>query len=126
MKEDYVFVYGTLRRGVGHPMSEVMERFAQEVGAARVAGRIYELGGFPGLVAGEEGDWVVGEVFRVLNAGELWPRLDAYEGVAQGLYAREKMPVRGLAGVKEAWVYLYLKSTDEASWVRGGDYLASE
>ena len=47
----HLFVYGTLRRGSGHPMSRFLAARARLLAGARVPGRLYDLGGFPGLTA---------------------------------------------------------------------------
>lgn len=86
-----LFVYGTLKRdGVNH------RQLAGEifVGEARtVAGyRLFALDGYPGLVplAGDR-DGVAGEVWSVKP--EALARLDRFEGVDEGLYRREPVPL---------------------------------
>lgn len=72
-----VFVYGTLRRGGCNDITRQQPppRF---VGAAQVAGVLYDLGAYPGMVLGGDG-WVVGEVYAIEPALETV--LDAIEGV---------------------------------------------
>ncbi len=70
------------------------------VGTFRIAGALYDINGaFPALVLDGSGE-VEGEVWRC-PAGVL-PRLDRYEGVAAGLYAR----VRVRAGEHDCWTYV--------------------
>jgi len=118
-----LFVYGTLREGAGHPMFGVLSCHAELVGAAKVAGRIYEVRGFPGLVVGEEGEMVVGEVYKVLTPEVVWKELDAYEGVAEGFYTRELFKVIECEGVDEAWVYVFARSVEGLNLIESGDYL---
>lgn len=82
----HLFVYGTLKRGCCNHAQLAGQQF---VGEARTkpGHRLHDLGGYPGLVAaaGETGG-VEGEVWSV-DARAL-VRLDAFEGVAEGLYRR--------------------------------------
>lgn len=81
-----LFVYGTLKRGCSNHHHLAGQTF---VGAARtVAGfRLYDLGGYPGIaVVAEDCAGVVGEIWSV-DATAL-ARLDAFEGVHEGLYRR--------------------------------------
>lgn len=86
-----VFVYGTLKRGGSNHRWMDGQRY---LGPARtVAGHtLYSLGDYPGLVA-DPAD-------RAGVEGELWAvdaaalaRLDAFEGVPEGLYARVPLPL---------------------------------
>ena len=59
-----LFVYGTLRRQSPHPMARYLARHARYVGTARVAGRLYDLGPYPGMLpAAEADDFVHGDLF---------------------------------------------------------------
>lgn len=54
--------------------------------------RLFDVGGYPGLVAvSDDLDGVLGEVWSV-DAAAL-ERLDRFEGVADGLYRREIIPL---------------------------------
>ena len=89
--ETLLFVYGTLKRG-----GRNHDRLAEQtyVGAARTGPGfiLYSLGDYPGLVA-EPADrgGVAGEVWSV-TASSL-AQLDAFEGVGEGLYRRERIPL---------------------------------
>lgn len=107
-----VFVYGTLKhRGSNHAQI-ADQRF---LGHARLAPgfTLYSLDEYPGLIA-DSAD-------RTGVSGELWAvdaaalaRLDAFEGVEEGLYARVPAPLSawpyGLSPAEAgaAWMYLYL------------------
>ena len=45
-----LFVYGTLRDDPAHDMFHVLAANAELIGEATVAGRLYDLGEYPGLV----------------------------------------------------------------------------
>ena len=48
----------------------------------------------------------MGRVARPIDTGELFRRLDAYEGVEEGLYRRVAVTTQG---GREAWVYVYAR-----------------
>ncbi len=94
---EYLFVYGTLRTG-GEAAGMLCG--CEFLGTARTTGAIYDVNGeYPALVLDGSGS-VEGEVWRC-PAGVL-RRLDHFEQVAAGLYAR----VRVQAGEHECWTYI--------------------
>src|SRR5689334_7669355 len=86
-----VFVYGTLKRGGSNHPYLAGQSFVGE--ARTVPGfRLYELSGFPGMIAmPSDREGVAGEVWSV-DAAAL-EQLDALEGVDEGLYRREPVPL---------------------------------
>ncbi len=103
----FLFVYGTLMRGCKSELGrQQRKRLSMEsiyVGPACVEGRLYDLGGYPGLKLNLEisteaepgsdvsrrawkvgGNIVGGELVRLLNERISFPWLDAYEGVYLG------------------------------------------
>ncbi|MGB3801726.1 MAG: gamma-glutamylcyclotransferase family protein, partial [Lewinella sp.] len=60
---NYLFVYGTLRSDIPSSMSKFLRRRATLVGKATVAGRLVDLGGYPGFLAGE--GKAKGELYRL-------------------------------------------------------------
>lgn len=102
-----LFVYGTLQNA---RQREQVLRGAptRVVGRGSVAGALYDLGEYPGLVAGDAR--VPGLVIELPDDAAL-ALLDDYEGVGEGLYARHRMSVGLDAGGRiDAWVYVYLRS----------------
>lgn len=112
-----LFVYGTLRDG--HPNSA---RFGLSGNCdvtrnVRLNGfQIFDVSWFPGIQQGE--GHVIGDVFTVPD--ELWPALDAYEGVPS-LYRRESVTIGAIEGVQ---VYVYNGSVKADSVIADGDWLA--
>lgn len=87
-----LFVYGTLKRGCCNHAHLAGQMF---VGVARTPPgyRLYDLGGYPGIAPRlDDRDGVVGEVWSVND--DALRRLDAFEGVHDGLYRRETFPLR--------------------------------
>jgi gamma-glutamylaminecyclotransferase len=103
-----LFLYGTLRRGgVSHHLL-AGQRF---LGPARTRAefRLYELDGYPGMAAAAaEGRSIEGEVWEV--DPECLARLDRWEGVDEGLYAREAVPLLEGPPGGPAEAYLYRRS----------------
>jgi gamma-glutamylaminecyclotransferase len=86
-----LFVYGTLKRGCSNHRYLADQEF---LGLARTPPgyRLYDLGGYPGIVAqADDPNGVVGEVWAVTD--EALQRLDRFEGVHEGLYRREPLPL---------------------------------
>lgn len=86
-----LFVYGTLKRGCCNHHHLAGQTF---VGRARTQPgfTLYDLGGYPGIVADSaDPAGVSGEVWSV--APGALAALDAFEGIHEGLYRRERLPL---------------------------------
>jgi gamma-glutamylaminecyclotransferase len=82
-----LFVYGTLKRGGRNHAWMLGQEYLGEARSAPGA-TLYSLGEYPGLVADPaDREGVRGEVWAVDPAA--LARLDDFEGVLEGLYARE-------------------------------------
>ena len=115
-------MYGTLRRGFDNRYARLLDRSAEYLGTARMEGRLYNLGRYPGirLKTGLE-DWVSGEVFQLRNPAATLPVLDLYEGPEFA---------RALAGAllangerRQCWVYEYTLPVGEERRIVSGDFL---
>ena len=99
-----LFVYGTLRLGGSNDIRRYGSG-SRLVGPARVRGRLYDLGDYPGLVLGGPA-WVMGELHWVSPAIE--PALDELEEVwpqRSGLYRRTRALVFAGNESRSALVY---------------------
>ena len=85
----FLFVYGTLRRSymlLPHQLRRmrpphVLDTHGEWVGTGVLRGhQLWDVGTYPGVVKGEAGDPVIGDVFRVPDS--YWEGLDRYEGIA--------------------------------------------
>jgi gamma-glutamylcyclotransferase (GGCT)/AIG2-like uncharacterized protein YtfP len=127
----HLFVYGTLLSGARHPMGERLRREARLLGEASVAGRLYSLGQYPGLVedAAAEGCVVHGEVYALDNPAAALTWLDAYEGIhpdSPPEYERVERKVQLVCGATlGAWVYLYCGRLGLQGPIPGGRWLAA-
>jgi gamma-glutamylcyclotransferase (GGCT)/AIG2-like uncharacterized protein YtfP len=125
---NYLFVYGTLRRRSLHPMARRLAETARHVGAARIAGRLYDLGRFPGLKPPRTPeDWVQGDVYALgENADETLRVMDAYENAESPPptpYERACATVMLADGSDLlAWVYWYGGTVHEDQHIPSGSY----
>jgi len=117
-----LFVYGSLLQTLGlhHNLAG-----AHLLGPALTAGRLYDLGAFPGLTPGD--DPVVGELYAIDDA--TLESLDHIEGFSPSspetsFYRRERLPVTRLGdgAVREAWTYFYNQSVRGRPRVPHGDW----
>jgi gamma-glutamylcyclotransferase (GGCT)/AIG2-like uncharacterized protein YtfP len=108
----YLFVYGTLRRGCDNQYARLLAEQGRFVSVARVPGRIYDLGSYPGAAPSDQPDeWIHGEVFSLDDA--LLTALDEYEGAE---FKRAMVPAIG------CWIYWYVGS-DTGRAIASGDWL---
>lgn len=108
-----LFVYGTLKRGGAN---HAMMRDQRYLGPARTAPghTLYSLGEYPGMVADQaDANGVDGELWMV--SPEAQARLDTFEGVHEGLYARKPVALAtwpdqlATKTAPQAKTYLYLR-----------------
>lgn len=107
-------VYGTLRPGGRAYGAFDLAQRTRHLGPCRIAGRIVDLGGYPGLLPGDEA--VAGDLLAFDDAG-LLEELDAYEGDG---YVRAS--VRLIEPEGEALVWLWTGAVDGALPVPGNDW----
>ena len=113
---EYLFVYGTLRRGSDNKFALMLADRAQFVGPARVPGLLYDFGRYPGAVRSHQGDhWIQGEVHR-FDDPELMPLLDEYEGPEF-----ERAMVSVTTGIRECWIYWYV-GPETGRLIASGDW----
>lgn len=115
---DGLFVYGTLREG-GSKHAWLLRTHPEGLTRAWVAGRLFHLAaGYPALVADSEPvipapgpGWVRGDFVGYEDEADLESALadlDPLEGVEEGLFTREILPVTLEGGQHyRAWVYVF-------------------
>lgn len=121
----HLFVYGTLMsRGENH---HLLARGAELVGPGRMAGRLFVVDYYPGLVDSDDpAETVVGEVWR-LDGADLLRELDEFEGCTEvpPLFVRASRTVTLDGGTLSAWVYVYARSTAGMRPIPSGDWRAA-
>jgi gamma-glutamylcyclotransferase (GGCT)/AIG2-like uncharacterized protein YtfP len=125
---NYLFVYGTLRRRSRHPMARRLAELTHHVGPARIQGRLYNLGRYPGLQPSQApDDWVQGDVYDLgEQSAQALQEMDAYEN------AESPQPAffdRHLAKVLladnqeiEVWVYWFRGDVKDEQRIVSGSY----
>ncbi len=104
-KPRLLFVYGTLKQGCSNHGQLAGQTF---VGKAHTLPgfRLYNLGEYPGMVAvAGDLDGVSGEVWSVDS--QCLTRLDRFEGVHEGLYRRERVPLKPPFEAAKVHAYIY-------------------
>jgi gamma-glutamylcyclotransferase (GGCT)/AIG2-like uncharacterized protein YtfP len=123
---NYLFVYGTLKRRSRHPMARRLAQAARHVGAARIAGRLYHLGRFPGLKEPRSAlDWVQGDVYDLgENANSILREMDAYENAeSPPPTPYKRLPATATldpGNTLTVWVYWYCGTVAEADFIPSG------
>lgn len=126
-----LFIYGTLLSGIGHPMHELLTRYARLAGTGHIHGKLYEIADYPGLVLSNNARNIVwGEIYAVKDAAPLFKYLDEYEGCAPRSrrpheYQRDLVTIHDAAQHSLlAWTYLYKHPVNHLQRIPTGDYLA--
>lgn len=121
-----LFVYGTLRPDLGHPMAARLDAAGVALGPAWIEGVMYDLGEFPGVVAHAGPNRVHGLLFMLPAGHPLWPALDDYEDVRGGSGAFALAAVRAWSAATGGWIdavtYVYRGAVDGVPVVPGGDW----
>lgn len=125
-----IFVYGSLTTALDHPMGQRLRREAELVGPATVAGRLYRVSWYPGLMLAQaDSERVHGEVYRLADPERSLAWLDEYEGVTRGVlsageadeYVRTSIAARLQDGRElEAWTYIYQRPLSETARIADG------
>lgn len=104
-----VFVYGTLKRGLANHHWLDGQRFIAEARTQPVY-RLYDMGGYPGMIRDNNGVAIEGEVWDVDEVG--LEQLDVLEDTEGGEYKRVLIELDGEFADQRIEGYLYLRSVD--------------
>ena len=125
----YLFVYGTLRRGLDNPHAELLEARATYLGEAYTYGELYNIDSYPGLVVGSASTTkIIGDLYTH-NSSDLYTMLDDYEECASHHpqpheYKRIAMDVFTDEATRHAAsVYVYGYPVTNKTIIECGDYL---
>lgn len=129
VKNGNLFIfYGLLKRGaLGMPDTIDLDSAGEFLGNCRFRANLYSLGTFPGVVAGDT--LCHGMLYR-LDRAEIAAALDAFEEVVAddpdaSLYHRKRTIVMNDDGDETgqiAWIYIYNKPVDNASFIANGNW----
>lgn len=126
---EYLFVYGTLRRGQPlHPHLDPPR--ARFVGEGRIVGRLFDLGEYPVATPDPKRfSTVRGEIHELFDPKATLDALDDIEGFdakrpERSLFERRETQVTLEAGgTLRAWVYFYRQPLLEATEIPDGDFI---
>ncbi|MFM1912862.1 MAG: hypothetical protein RIR51_700, partial [Bacteroidota bacterium] len=128
-QEDYIFVYGSLRRDIGMDLHRLIAKNSEFLGMANYQGKLYQVDEYPGIIPSDNPkDKVVGELYKISNPVKLLLVLDEYEEYDEknhdsSLFVREKVVVEIDGEIKETYAYLYNRPVQENTLIKSGDYL---
>lgn len=102
---EFLFVYGTLKRGFANRWSQRLWTQARFAGRGTLPGKLYDLGSYPALVEESSATAEVHGEVAELDDPALLEQLDRYEGPQ---YERVLRHVRMEDGSsRPAWVYVF-------------------
>lgn len=129
MKNDYLFVYGTLMKRFGHPKHALLEQYAAYLCDAWTLGRLYQVADYPGMVMSNHAEEkVFGELYRILDA-QIFAALDDYEACSEAYpqpheYQRQLIQIHTEHNViSEACCYLYNWPYNESTIITSGRFM---
>lgn len=130
---EYLFLYGTLRPAKVSMEEARIVRRLRRVGSARVFGRLYDLGEYPGAILDSSARTSIrGELFELPSDPDILSALDKYEEFdkddgKKSLFVRQKTNVEVSDGRRlESWIYVYNRDPGDARVIPSGDYSESE
>jgi gamma-glutamylcyclotransferase (GGCT)/AIG2-like uncharacterized protein YtfP len=119
--KNYLFVYGTLRKGYDLKLKSQVAGELEYIGQAKMEGSLYDIGRYPGAVKEKSSQEIVGDVFFVNNPDKVFKILDKYEG---NEFNRERNKVHLRSGKSvNAWVYWYNQKPEARKRIFYKDYL---
>ena len=127
----HLFVYGSLRKGFQSDAYQYISRYFKLCGSAKVKGILFDLGPYPAAVPGDNGHFIVGELYTIAHKEEFsWAleQLDDYEGlnVEEGepvLYKRELAEVYTGQETVISWIYWFNGESNGYPIIESGDEL---
>ena len=65
----YLFVYGTLRKGVELPINKQIQKDLEWIGQAEIKGKLFDIGDYPGAkqINSDEESFIKGDIFKILD-----------------------------------------------------------
>ena len=127
---EFIFVYGTLRRGANHLVHETLAHRSQYYGEGYMLGKLYDVGDYPAAVQSENAhDKVYGEVYNISD-NEVLTQLDHYEECTDDFpqpyeYMRNLVLItlNSQNEMLEAWAYIFNHDVSILRQITSGDYL---
>ena len=119
---ELIAVYGSLQSDMELEGRPELDEALRLVGSCRIAGALYDLGDYPGLVLGD--GWVHGELYEIVDRHVLvlldW--FEQYDERDPGGSAYHRVRTRLVEPAVDAWVYLYNRDVRDLPLVPAGDW----
>lgn len=125
---NYLFVYGTLMADRAPAEIAHAVRKLRLAGDGWTAGRLYDLGDYPGAIFNSGSSKVIGQVYELAGGMNLLRKLDKYEEFDErhpekSLFVRKKRRVWLDDGRRLlAWIYEYNRDPSHGVFIPHGDY----
>ncbi len=124
-----LFVYGSLRNDGSRKRHPLTGLYFTLAGQARVRGKLYDLGEYPGARPTTENAFIKGELYTLTDPARFaaaMQQLDVYEEVnteaaGEGLYRRELTEVLTGNNTVPAWIYWYNGTIEGKTLIASGD-----
>ncbi len=123
-----LFVYGTLRKSIGHPSYTYLSHYSDFVHYGWFPGHLYVVNNYPGAIFDPNSqNKIFGEIYQCPAIEKLLRRLDHYEECSEKFpkpheYIRRQLPINLTQNQVTAWVYLYNYPTEKLRLIESGDY----
>jgi len=125
----YLFVYGTLRRCSDNDMRKLLELDAEFLSCAWFNGKLFKVTYYPCAIPSvDPSDRVYGELYRLKSPKYILEKLDDYEECSDKYpdpkeYIRESKLVHASTGDSiRAWIYIYNRSVEGLVQIMSGDF----
>jgi len=127
---DYLFAYGTLRKGFGLQMLKNISHNIDYVGSGAINGALYDIGEYPAALPTEDkNSKIAGEIYQLKHSRKMFRLLDEYEGydrkdLQNSEYYRRRETLELDNGDKiKVWVYWYNFPVNDKMKIEDSDYL---
>ena len=130
-KNEYLFVYGTLRKEAGNELHKFIEKNSEFVGMAEAQGKLYmiEEEGYPAFISTDnQADKTIGELYKLTSPIKLLAILDEYEEFfasdnVNSVFIRNTIDVNFEGQKVESYAYEFNRSVEGLKEIVGGDFM---
>lgn len=121
----YIVLYGSLMSSFPMQQDLGLHNNMTLVGPCELPGKLYDLGEYPGLIGGSDGNYLVSAELYHFSGQETLTALDDYEDYKPD-NEQESLYVRTLVNLYEpslqAWVYIYNRDVLESNLIKSGSW----
>lgn len=129
MESEFLFVYGTLKKGFNNKARKKLNENSLFIGDAEFNGKLFLIKGYPGAVKSDNSsDIVHGELYKIKNRATLFKILDEFEECSDTfkkptLFKRKICKVKIEKKYEYAWIYLYNLATRGLPKIKTGIFM---